>query len=394
MADDAETLKRALVRASNKLLHHRKGCDDALKEQDNVTNQLANNGLLETVTKSFSEDANKRTTITTQKVSLAQATSTLSLPTSVTAGHDERTGDLECTTQGSKHLGLADCLKAHSRTSSEPRRLTHPQVVIPKSRRDGHLPVRSKACPESISLLRSRAATESWDDGELEAQSINGTPTAEDTSADELACDTSRPAKSTTPAHMKKKTHVRRRPKLPKLARTPKSMRRVSKHARRPVVRIKPIEWVFWIQVSDEVGYWRSLSDFSSATRIQFQRKFDTDFLQTPRHIRLWRVMLSNRDKYLDRDMCVGNVTYWSRNEPSKWEKAQGDKEKTCDTCFNAGRLCAKMVKVGDVVKLAFFPALDAGNTEVDWRKIHHWDGERKWAKRKEAARRELSSIG
>lgn len=100
MAETADTLKRALVRASNKLLHHQKGHDGAQKEQDDVINQLASKGWLESVTKSLSEDISKRATVTTQTGSLPQAVTTPSLPASVVAGQSKgRADDLERTTQ-------------------------------------------------------------------------------------------------------------------------------------------------------------------------------------------------------------------------------------------------------------------------------------------------------
>ena len=197
----------------------------------------------------------------------------------------------------------------------------------------------------------------------------------DDFSGDELLHETRKQIEAHKLARQRKLSN---RTRLRKPAMVVMSTRPAPKVLAAQIAHLDLIDWVFWIQADDEVGYWRPLSDFPNATKVQIKRKFDTDFLQTPRHIRLWRAMLSNQDKYLDRDMCVGNVTYWSRNKPSKWKKAQGDKEKTCDTCFNAGRFCARMVKVGDVVKLGFFPALDVGNTAVGWRKIRHWVRERK----------------
>ncbi|KAF3050193.1 hypothetical protein E8E11_006961 [Didymella keratinophila] len=310
------------------LVLHQKAGESITSECNSILNQLTSKGLLEDVTKNSSEDVSQRITAVTPTASQPSTAVTSSLLASVAPGNSEK-------------------------------------------------------C--------SRAATESWDDGELEAQSMNGKFTAEETSADELAWETPRPAKSTSSPRSRKKTNVRRQPKAQKLASAPISVRRVSKPTRRFVAQIQTIEWVFWIQVSDGVGYWRPLADFPNATQTQFKRKFDMDFVQTPRHIKLWMTMLSKREKYLDRDMCVGNVTYWGRNEPSKWKKALGDKEKTCDTCFKAGRFCARMVKVGDVVKLGFFPTLDAEKTAVNWRKIRHWIGEKKMPAKKKAARREKS---
>jgi hypothetical protein len=261
------------------------------------------------------------------------------------------------------------------------RILKNPKVVIRKSNRIP-LPL------QQVSQLQSRAVTESWEDGEIENQVSNPQAISGDSSEDELLHDPRRPvAQSGSVAH-------------PKPTKPPKSQRQ--RRLPRPTIRAlestspasqfahqSPIDWAFWIQVSNEIGYWRPLPDFPSAKQVQFKRKFDTDFLQTPRHIRLWMQMLRNRETYLDRDICVGNMAYWGRNEPSKWSKARGDKEKTCDTCFRAGRFCARMVKVGDVVMLGFFPALDAGETAVDWRKIRHWSGEKKRPERKGVASRE-----
>jgi hypothetical protein len=268
--------------------------------------------------------------------------------------------------------------------STDQHHKAHPRVVIPRSSHNSDLPQGGQLRPRTVSQLQSRAATESWDDGELEAQSLTPESVAEETSEDELAYETPRVVKTTKTATLQrearsaKRTKLSKRTRLSKPAVAPKSPRRVSKNTTLPTVRLEPIDWVFWIQVDDRVGYWRPLSEFPRATQILLKRKFRKDFLQKSYHVNYYARMLRNRSNYLHRDMCVGNITYANRNEPSKRKKALGDKEKTCDTCSNTGRFCARMVKVENVVKLGFFPALDARREATGWDDLRYWAGGKK----------------
>lgn len=70
MAETADILKLAQVRASNKLHHYKKGCDSAQKEREGIMKQLANIGCLENDTKSFSVNISRRASVATQTASL------------------------------------------------------------------------------------------------------------------------------------------------------------------------------------------------------------------------------------------------------------------------------------------------------------------------------------
>lgn len=186
----------------------------------------------------------------------------------------------------------------------------------------------------------------------------------DETSEDELLHDTPRPAKPTPKP--KPKPKARSKPKVKaKSSSTPRLLQAPTSHP-------EHIDWVFRIH-ADEVGYWRPLSDFPPNIRTSFVSKFSADFLTKPRHIKQYASMLRNRETYLTRDLCVGNVTYWGRNEPSKWTKTGGDKELTCDTCINRGRLCARIVMVGSDVKLVFYPLPESSRADVAWNELRYW---------------------
>lgn len=270
----------------------------------------------------------------------------------------------------SKYQKRAKCCGGGTRplTTDRFRVLRSPKVVISRSNR--------MSLPLQVSQLQSRAVTESWEDDEIEIRAPNLQVIPEDSSDDELLHDTPRPNEQAGAPKLPKATKKVSQRKLEKPTTiAPKSHAPAIKVLAAQLVQGLPIDWAFWIQEDNEIGFWRPLSDFPSATQVQFKLKFDADFLQTPRHMRLWAAMLKNCDNYLNRDICVGNTTYRGRKTPSKWTIAGGNKERTCDTCLRAKRFCARMVKVGEVVRLGFFPAAIDEKPTVDWQSIHRWVG-------------------
>lgn len=352
-----------------------------LETTKSTDSQVSDEGLVETVLKSLLENIGKGSVATSQVVSQPRGLNTSSVTASVVPASSERrsndpTRKLCCP----KRLIRADFLKGQPERSTA---RVHPKVVIHKSNRN------RKPLPQ-ISQLQSRAATVSWEDGELESWAPNPAIVADASSEDELAHDTPRPAKpSSLPKAVglpNQTRHVKRkRPfkqvTLPKSARLSKPTGRASQTATTQIAHLQPIEWVFWVQASDEIGYWRAFSEFPKTTQVLFTRKFSAEHLQKPSHINDYARMLRNRKAYRHRDICVGNMTYWRRNEPSKWKTAGGNKERTCDTCLKAGRFCARMVEVGNVVKLGFFPVAGAGRTGVEWEELRYWAREKKGKK-------------
>jgi hypothetical protein len=181
----------------------------------------------------------------------------------------------------------------------------------------------------------------------------------DETSEDELSREPPTPAKPTPRSNPRAKA---------KSSSTPRLLQAPTSHP-------EHIDWVFWIH-TDEVGYWRPLSDFPPNIRTSLVSKFNADFLVKSRHIERYTRMLRNREIQLTRDLCVGNVTYWGRNKPNKWTRTGGDKELTCDTCINRGRFCARVVRVGSDVKLGFYPLPESMRKEVTWNEVRYWAGD------------------
>ncbi|KAJ4987939.1 hypothetical protein SVAN01_06514 [Stagonosporopsis vannaccii] len=270
-----------------------------------------------------------------------------------------------------------------SRPSTDRHRqvLSNPKAVIPQTKH-------ARRSLQTISRLQSRAATESWEDDELAAQPLEPKAIAED-SEDELLHDTPKPAAAAATTSPSNPTRASKQIRPTKQAEALKSGSRASSIKTARLTPLEHIDWVFWVQVDDETGYWHSLSDFPRTTQVLFKRVFTTDYLQKPYHVAYYARMLRNRERYLDRDICVGNQTYANRNEASKCQLAKGDKQKTCDTCFKKGRFCARVVEVGKEVKLGFFPVLDASRKGFGWREMGYWVGEKK----KKLKRREKAGI-
>jgi hypothetical protein len=147
----------------------------------------------------------------------------------------------------------------------------------------------------------------------------------------------------------------------------------VSKGAVTPKEQLQDIEWVFWICPKNRGGYWKPFSEFPQRVRALFESKFNADYLTKPRHVENYARMLRNQSNYLDRNRCVGNLTYNNQNTLNKWTKTNNDKEKTCNTCFNCHRFCARVVKTGTGIQLGFYPLPYSARLGSIWTDVQYW---------------------
>ncbi|KAF3042369.1 hypothetical protein E8E12_005681 [Didymella heteroderae] len=336
MADNADTSKQALLCLN--------------KQHDCIIIQVRDQGLTETILTSISENITRHSVAPARVNTQSQAGSASSSATGAVPA---------------RSVEHSDGLTRRIGTFAISRHKTHPKVITPCTNHKDGSRRRIRALPRTISHLRSRAATESWEDGELEAQSINTEPAAEETSEDELAYDTPRPAKPSKLVRLPKSGGQA------KSKRPTKSPKRVPKLTRAPAAQFEKIDWIFWIQ-ADDVGYWRPFSDFPRTAQRLFELKFSSDYLQRQYHIHHYARMLRNRDKRVAKYMCVNNVTHENRNKPSRWRKT-GDQDSTCDLCFHMRRFCARLVKVDRTVKLGFFPLPECDRDGVTWKEIQFW---------------------
>jgi hypothetical protein len=133
------------------------------------------------------------------------------------------------------------------------------------------------------------------------------------------------------------------------------------------------IDWVFWVAQVNKGGRWRALSDFPQHTRARFVSKSNTDSLTKPAHAELYALMLRNREKRLNSNKCVGYVTYTRRNTSCTWNNPDAGMGNTCDTCFNRGRFCAKIVSTTSGTQLGFYPLPQPARVGSTWSDLRYW---------------------
>jgi hypothetical protein len=125
------------------------------------------------------------------------------------------------------------------------------------------------------------------------------------------------------------------------------------------VPRIDMVRWI-----TDEAQY----SNFSLST--PFVTKFDEDYLSTDLHISEWGKLLRLREKGVSSQCCVNDTVIMRAKHPGR---RTGDVNEACDRCIRKKRLCARLVKVAGVIKLAFLPLPRQyrGNAMVE--SLDHW---------------------
>ncbi|KAJ4337124.1 hypothetical protein N0V95_008420 [Ascochyta clinopodiicola] len=262
------------------------------KQYDDVSSQISREDQWETVASHLLQLGIDQSVVP----SLVAESSSPNLSQSVTE---------ESTSSSSSHTKAHKAEPTRQRDPSVnlPRRRIRksPKVVIPlrKPDRARQTPRRAQDRPKINSqALLWRDVTESSEDSEPEPHNGIEEVPIDESSEDELSQDKPKPAKP-----------------VPRARRSPK---KYSEH----------IDWVFWVQAG-EVGHWKPFTAFPVSVRTSFKLKFDTDYLTKSYHIKHYIRMLRNRDKFLTRDICVGNTTYNTRSKPSKWTKTGGDKQKT-----------------------------------------------------------------
>ncbi|CAO2648091.1 Nn.00g090130.m01.CDS01 [Neocucurbitaria sp. VM-36] len=140
-----------------------------------------------------------------------------------------------------------------------------------------------------------------------------------------------------------------------------------------PTEKLPDIDWVLWIPCSPKNGDWKALSSLPHTVKISFVSKFNKDYLSKPHHVRSYICMLRFRIDALAWNRCVGHVAYKSSISRITWSKANGDRDSTCDLCFRKGRFCARLVRVGTVIKLAFFPLPQSTRINLKWNSLAFW---------------------
>jgi hypothetical protein len=84
--------------------------------------------------------------------------------------------------------------------------------------------------------------------------------------------------------------------------------------------------------------------------------------------------MLRSQEKYYAMFTCVNmTVRAGSASKPISWTEAGGDSMRSCDRCTAGQRLCVRLVKMDDVMKLAVYPLPEVLRTGKTWEELAFW---------------------
>lgn len=98
--------------------------------------------------------------------------------------------------------------------------------------------------------------------------------------------------------------------------------------------------------------------------------RFDETYLSDDRKRRDYASFAEGKNAVADR--CVNRVVF--RKCSGKSTFAEGNKDRACDSCVNARRLCARPLDGhGNEHSLGFYPLPDTDRTVKHMRELDHW---------------------
>lgn len=141
-------------------------------------------------------------------------------------------------------------------------------------------------------------------------------------------------------------------------------------------VRIVDLEMVLWIpNTSDERGTWTSITSLPKEINDALRSSFYNSYISDPIKRHRYGEMTRNPNQYIPTSRCIHSVVV-NRRMPGTFFRSGKIKERTCDSCFVSGKLCARLVKPdGDFgrVKVGIYPVPEG------YRKFLTWDQEAFW---------------
>jgi hypothetical protein len=85
------------------------------------------------------------------------------------------------------------------------------------------------------------------------------------------------------------------------------------------------------------------------------------------------RRMLENPERSMGKGKCVNNVVFSKSGKEMTWTAADGNQSSACDHCINKKRVCAKLIKITDGVKMAMYPLPAHLREGREWNEIEYW---------------------
>jgi hypothetical protein len=141
-----------------------------------------------------------------------------------------------------------------------------------------------------------------------------------------------------------------------------------------PAIPTPDLELVLYVPHNDGSFDWQNLSGVADTLKDEITTKFRSDFLSVERHKEAYRRMLRSQEKYYAMFTCVNmTVRAGSASKPISWTEAGGDSMRSCDRCTAGQRLCVRLVKMDDVMKLAVYPLPEVLRTGKTWEELAFW---------------------
>jgi len=185
------------------------------------------------------------------------------------------------------------------------------------------------------------------------------------------------PASSQHPAHYEETEQTATWSGIPTGSQVPfRPADQAAQVARRRTGPILDIEMVLGIPDTDGNLVHTDLSIFGTSPE-SITARFQTDFLSTHRHRKVYDRLRGNLDMYFPRFPCINMFLHGANNSkdiPIASTMAGGDKMRACDGCTTSKRLCVRLERIEDNgMKLVVYPLAEKYRSGRDWTQLAFW---------------------
>jgi hypothetical protein len=133
---------------------------------------------------------------------------------------------------------------------------------------------------------------------------------------------------------------------------------------------VPDIQMIVW--VPDDNEGWKSMSSLPLRLSTYLQKKLNSDYNDTPSHTKVYSRMFRYRERNLE-TACANYFVIHRTSSKNHWDEALGNKNRTCDHCIRSKRICARLVRVHDVIHFALFPLPEHRRLDKVWTDVEYW---------------------
>ncbi|KAF2464772.1 uncharacterized protein BDR25DRAFT_346566 [Lindgomyces ingoldianus] len=136
------------------------------------------------------------------------------------------------------------------------------------------------------------------------------------------------------------------------------------------------LELLLWVPSLNNTGEWKPITSLPRGVNENLRTRFFEDYTFHKGKKYRYAQMTRNPDTYIDNGRCVHNLVSRKASSVMTYNAADGNIHRTCDLCFQAGKLCARLVRLDGEVKMGLFPVPGGLRRGLRWSEIGYWIGQ------------------